>query len=103
MDADLDRVGVVSGASIYPFAWNIPLAARHQGFAGAMTTLAAAPIRSRLDPGVVVHLKARSRSILRPHYAERAGSQAISALPLHETQHRNANTDMEIGVQQWPT
>ena len=27
MDADLDRVGVVSGASIYPFAWNILLAA----------------------------------------------------------------------------
>ena len=42
MDADLDRVGVISGASIYPFAWNILLAARQEGFAGTITTLAAA-------------------------------------------------------------
>ena len=42
MDAELDRVGVISGASIYPFAWNILLAARHEGFAGTITTLAAA-------------------------------------------------------------
>ena len=42
MDADLPRVGVISGASIYPFAWNILLAARHEGFTGTITTLAAA-------------------------------------------------------------
>jgi nitroreductase len=42
MDANLDRVGVISGASIYPFAWNILLAARQEGFAGTITTLAAA-------------------------------------------------------------
>ena len=42
MDRDLRRVGVVSGASVYPFAWNILLAARHEGFAGTITTLAAA-------------------------------------------------------------
>jgi nitroreductase len=42
MEADLDRVGIVSGASVYPFPWNILLAARHEGFAGALTTLAAA-------------------------------------------------------------
>jgi nitroreductase len=42
MDAELDRVGVISGASIYPFAWNILLAARHEGYAGTITTLAAA-------------------------------------------------------------
>ena len=42
MDANLDRVGVVSGASIYPFAWNILPAVRYEGFAGAMTMLAAA-------------------------------------------------------------
>jgi nitroreductase len=42
MDADLDRVGIVSGASVYPFVWNILLAGRHEGFAGALTTLAAA-------------------------------------------------------------
>ena len=42
IDQDLDRVGIISGASIYPFAWNILLAARHEGFAGTITTLATA-------------------------------------------------------------
>jgi nitroreductase len=42
MDADLDRVGVISGASVYPFAWNILMGARHEGFAGTITTLACA-------------------------------------------------------------
>jgi len=41
-DQDLDRVGVISGASIYPFAWNILLAARHEGYGGTLTTLAVA-------------------------------------------------------------
>jgi len=38
-DQSLKRVGVVGGASIYPFAWNILLAARHEGFGGTITTL----------------------------------------------------------------
>ena len=42
MDQYLERVGVVSGASIYPFAWNILLAVRHEGFGGTITTLAVA-------------------------------------------------------------
>ena len=42
MDQHLARVGVISGASIYPFAWNILMAARHEGFGGTITTLAAA-------------------------------------------------------------
>jgi nitroreductase len=41
-DQLLPRVGVVSGASVYPFAWNILLAARHEGFGGTITTLAIA-------------------------------------------------------------
>ena len=41
-DQNLERVGVISGASIYPFAWNILLAARHEGFAGTIPTLAIA-------------------------------------------------------------
>lgn len=39
IDRDLDRVGVVSGASVYPFAWNILLAARHEGLGGTLTTM----------------------------------------------------------------
>ena len=42
IDQDLDRVGVISGASIYPFAWNVLLAARQEGLAGTITTLAVA-------------------------------------------------------------
>ena len=41
-DQYLKRVGVVSGASIYPFAWSILLAARQEGFGGTITTLAVA-------------------------------------------------------------
>jgi len=39
MDRDLDRIGVVSGASIYPFVWNILLSARNEGFGGRITTI----------------------------------------------------------------
>jgi len=42
MDKDLDRVGLVSGASIYPLAWNILLAARNEGYGGTLTTWAIA-------------------------------------------------------------
>jgi nitroreductase len=38
MDKDLARVGVISGGSIYPLAWNILLAARNEGYGGTMTT-----------------------------------------------------------------
>jgi len=41
-DQYLDRVGVISGASIYPFVWNVLLGIRHAGFGGTVTTLAVA-------------------------------------------------------------
>jgi len=37
-DQRLSRVGVVSGASVYPFVWNVLLAARAEGYAGVLTT-----------------------------------------------------------------
>ena len=37
-DQHLDRVGVISGASIYPFVWNILLSARNEGYGGTLTT-----------------------------------------------------------------
>jgi len=40
-DKDMSRVGVVSGASIYPFIWNILLAARNEGLGGVLTTFLA--------------------------------------------------------------
>lgn len=42
IDQNLERVGIISGASIYPFAWNVLLASRHEGFGGTITTLATA-------------------------------------------------------------
>jgi nitroreductase len=41
-DQHLERVGIVGGASVYPFAWNILLAARNEGFGGTITTIAIA-------------------------------------------------------------
>ncbi len=40
-DAELDRVGLIGGASVYPFAWNILLAARNEGLGGTLTTFLA--------------------------------------------------------------
>ena len=37
-DRHLPRPGVVSGASVYPFVWNLLLAARAHGYAGVLTT-----------------------------------------------------------------
>jgi nitroreductase len=47
VDSQLDRAGVVSGASIYPLVWNILLAARNEGYGGALTTM---PIKE--EPGL---------------------------------------------------
>ena len=38
MDKNLDRVGIVTGASVYPFVWNILMAARNEGLGGVITT-----------------------------------------------------------------
>jgi nitroreductase len=46
-DRDLDRYQIAGGASIYPFVWNILLAARSRGLGGVMTTIA-----TRNEPGV---------------------------------------------------
>jgi nitroreductase len=42
MDRHLDRVGVISGASVYPLVQNILLAARNEGYGGVLTTALAA-------------------------------------------------------------
>ncbi|MEO3757690.1 nitroreductase family protein [Mycobacterium sp. B14F4] len=41
-DQHLDRIGLISGASVYPFVWNILLAARNEGYGGVLTTAAIA-------------------------------------------------------------
>ena len=37
-DSQLGRIGVISGASVYPFVWNVLLAANAEGFGGTLTT-----------------------------------------------------------------
>jgi nitroreductase len=39
VDRDADHYTLVGGASIYPFAWSVLLAARAEGLAGVMTTM----------------------------------------------------------------
>ncbi|MFN0148025.1 MAG: nitroreductase family protein [Dehalococcoidia bacterium] len=39
VDSELDRIGVISGASIYPLVWNILLGLRNEGYGGALTTM----------------------------------------------------------------
>ena len=46
-DRDLGRYQIAGGASIYPFVWNLLLAARSRGLGGVMTTIA-----TRNEPGV---------------------------------------------------
>ena len=41
-DQDLDRIGVIPGASVYPFVWGVLLAARNEGYGGVLTTMAVA-------------------------------------------------------------
>ena len=41
MDAELDRHGIIGGASIYPFAQNVLLAGRANGLGGVLTTFLA--------------------------------------------------------------
>ena len=41
-DQHLDRIGMISGASVYPLVWNVLLAARNEGFGGTITTMAVA-------------------------------------------------------------
>jgi nitroreductase len=39
IDQHLPRVGIAGGASVYPLAWNILLAARNEGYGGTLTTM----------------------------------------------------------------
>jgi len=40
VDRDSDRYSFAGGASVYPFAWSVLLAAREEGLGGVMTTMA---------------------------------------------------------------
>ena len=46
VDRDLERYTFAGGASVYPFTWNLLLAAREEGLGGVVTTM---PIRREPD------------------------------------------------------
>lgn len=58
-DRDLDRYQIVGGASVYPFVWNILLAAHERGLGGVMTTVA-----TRKEPEVATLLHLPDQSAL---------------------------------------
>lgn len=52
-----DRIGVISGASVYPFVQNILLAARNEGYGGVLTTfLAGAEPEAQALLGLPAHV-----------------------------------------------
>ena len=53
IDQFLPRVGIASGASVYPLAWNVLLAARAEGFGGVLTTM---PIAEEPKVKELLHL-----------------------------------------------
>jgi nitroreductase len=53
VDKFLDRYTMAGGASIYPFAWNLLLAAREEGLGGVMTTM---PIRHEPEVKELLHV-----------------------------------------------
>ena len=78
VDRDLDHYTLVGGASIYPFAWSILLAARSEGLAGVMTTMVVrdeATVKELLgvpDSFVVAGVLALGRPVHQPSRLRRA-------------------------------
>ena len=70
-DGELERAAIVPGASIYPFCWNVLLAARERGLGGVLTTFL-----SRVEPEAVEPLK------LPVHYA--LAATIFLGYPVHQ-------------------
>jgi len=86
LDQDLDRVGIVGGASVYPLVWNVLLAARNEGFGGTITTMAVAeePALKRLlgvpDPFAVAAVVPLGKPVKQLTRLRRAGVDQLTHL-----------------------
>jgi nitroreductase len=86
VDRGFDRYTLVGGASIYPFAWSILLAARAEGLAGVMTTMATRrepEIRDLLnvpDHFAVAGILALGRAVHQPTRLRRDPVEAFTTL-----------------------
>jgi nitroreductase len=84
LDKELDRVGIVGGASVYPFVWNILLSARNEGFGGTITTMAIAeePALKQLlgipDPFAVAAVVPLGVPVKQPKRLTRAGVDELT-------------------------
>jgi nitroreductase len=78
IDRDANRYTFAAGASIYPFAWNVLLAARDEGLGGVITTIAIreeAQVKTILgaaDPLALAAVIALGYPVRRPHRLRRA-------------------------------
>ncbi|MCV7228751.1 nitroreductase family protein [Mycolicibacterium komossense] len=85
-DRDLGRYGVVGGASIYPFAWNVLLAGREEGLGGVITTMATreeAAVKTLLgaqDPLALAAVIALGYPVRQPRRLRRATVDAFTTV-----------------------
>jgi len=86
LDKELDRVGIVGGASVYPLVWNILLSARNEGFGGTITTMAVAeePALKELlgvpEPFAVAAVVPLGRPVKQPTRLTRAAVEELTHL-----------------------
>ncbi len=107
IDRDLPRYGLVGGASIYPFAWNLLLAARAEGLGGVITTIATrreeevkallgAPDEMALAAVIVLgHPVRQPRRLTRAPVADWAVVDRFDGAPF--------GSDRVAGQRSWPT
>lgn len=86
VDRDGDRYTFAGGASVYPFAWNLLLAARAEGLAGVITTM---PIREERavralfdapDEYAVAAVIALGRPVKQPTKLKRSPVEAFTTI-----------------------
>lgn len=86
VDRDLDRYTLVGGASIYPFAWSILLAARAEGLGGVLTTMVVRDepaVRELLgvpDEFAVAGVLALGRPVHQPRRLTRAAVESFATV-----------------------
>jgi nitroreductase len=86
VDRDADRYTFAGGASIYPFAWSILLAAREEGLGGVITTIAIreeAQVKSLLgapDPLALAAVIALGYPVRQPRRLSRAPVSAFATV-----------------------
>ena len=85
-DQALPRVGVISGASIYPFVWNILLAARHEGLAGPSRRSRSRRSRSSGAPGAAPARRGRRGDAAWParRSLTKLKRKPVSEIAMHE-------------------